>query len=209
MRLLLAVGNKPNKFPRLQVSTISYFSTNVYELPWLHLDIISCVMKFLGHHCIFTFVIFNYLLQPLNKFNKVFARHCFILFVTCHMSLRFEVFKKGFIVFKWHDFGLKLDWVNILYWNLSLWNIDILELRCGFENLTCCFQFVHNFVYLFMHLSCCLLNMYLSITNTMMESTTSTPHFINLNSLFDIKKTMSLNLKLKSLMPHTRHLIFR
>ncbi len=67
MRLSLGVGNKPNKFPRLQVSTISYFSTNAYEVPWLHLNIASCVMKFLGHHCILTFVIFNYLLQPLTS----------------------------------------------------------------------------------------------------------------------------------------------
>jgi len=58
---------------------------------------------------------------------------------------------------------------------------------CGFENVTC-FQSMQNFVYLFMHLSCCLLIMYLSITNTMMESTTSTLHLINLNSLFDIEK---------------------
>jgi hypothetical protein len=82
----------------LQVATISYLSTNAYEVPWLHLDIASCVIKILGHHCIHA--IFDYLLQPLNKFNKKIAHYYLIFVVTCHTVLMFEVFNKGFIVFK-------------------------------------------------------------------------------------------------------------
>jgi hypothetical protein len=48
LRLLLQVGNKPNKFPRLPVATIFHLSMNAYEIPWLHLDIIGYVMNFFG-----------------------------------------------------------------------------------------------------------------------------------------------------------------
>ncbi len=39
-----------------------------------------------------------------------------------------------------------------------------------------------------MHLSCCLLIVCVFTTISMMESTTSTPLFININSLFNIEK---------------------
>ncbi len=72
----------------------------------------------------------------------------------------FEVLNKGFgsachllfIVFKCHKFGTKLFEVNCTYQDLSLQNIDLLELRCGFKSLLLFLSFlvVHLF-YLFVN----------------------------------------------------------
>jgi len=84
--------------PKVPIATISHLSMNAYAVPWLHLNIIGCVMKFFGPSL--HSYLCDYLLQSLNKFNKVFVRHSLIFLVTCHMVLRFEIFNKGFIVFK-------------------------------------------------------------------------------------------------------------
>ncbi len=57
----------------------SHLSMNTFKVPWLHLEVASCVLKkvnaflciqcLLEHHCILTFVGFDYLLQHLNGFQ--------------------------------------------------------------------------------------------------------------------------------------------
>jgi hypothetical protein len=69
----------PPKMSHLRV----YTPTNIYGVPWLHLDKLQIMSwMFLGHHCIFTFVIFDYLLQPLNEFNKVFVNRSLNFFLS-------------------------------------------------------------------------------------------------------------------------------
>jgi hypothetical protein len=163
--------------------------TNIYGVPQLHLNKLQIVLwNVLGHHCIFTFVIFA---TTFERVQQSFVHHCFIFFVTCHMILKF-VFNNGFLFFKWHNFGPKFSQISLLCQYLSLQSIDLLELRCGFESITCCFPSVHNFVYLFMHLGCCLLIVCVCVcvftTISMMEWTISTPLLININSLFNIEE---------------------
>jgi hypothetical protein len=87
---------------------------NIYGVPWLHLDKLQIVSwNFLGHHCIFTFMIFDYLLQPLNKFNKVFVHHCFIF--LSH-AIRF--------------WGLKFSTRDLLFSNDTILDRNLVTLVC-------------------------------------------------------------------------------
>jgi hypothetical protein len=73
----------------LQVATIPYLSTNAYEVPWLHLDIANCVIKFLGHHCIHTFVIFLLLVATFEQVQQSF--YSLLSHFCCHMPHGFKV----------------------------------------------------------------------------------------------------------------------
>ncbi len=91
------------------------------------------------------------MLQPLNEF-KMFCSSLFCFF-GC-MLHGFEVLNKGFggachllfIVFKCHKFGTKLFDVNFTYQDLSLQNVDLLELRCEFKSVSCFFFLFWLFV---------------------------------------------------------------
>lgn len=119
-----------------------------------------------------------------------------IVFYFGCMPHGFEVSNKGFggvchllIVFKCYKFGTKLFEINFTRQDLSLQNVDILELRCGFKSVSCCF-------FLFW-LLVCLLIMCLCATNSTIESTTTTPPFINLSFLFDIKENSEFPFHIK------------
>lgn len=99
------------------------------------------------------------MLQPLNDF-KMFCSSLSCFF-GC-MLHGFEVLNKGFggachllfIVFKCHKFGTKLFDVNFTYQDLSLQNVDLLELRYEFKSVSCFFFLFWLFVcfiYLFVN----------------------------------------------------------
>lgn len=69
-----------------------------------------------------------------------------------------------------------------------LQNIHHFELKCKFEIVTCCYQCVLLFQF-FVHYSCCSLIMCLCVTNSTMESTTTTPLFITWILCLILKKT--------------------
>ncbi len=119
--------------------------------------------------------------------HQFLVHHCFV-FLGC-MPHGFEVLNKGFgghllfIVFKCHNFGTKLFELNFTYQDLSLQNVDLLELRCGFKSVFCYFFLFWLFVCLI-----CFLIMCLCATNSTIKSTITTPPFINPSFLLDIKE---------------------
>jgi hypothetical protein len=75
--------------PKVPVATISHLSMNAYAVPWLHLNIIGCVMKFFGpslHSYLCDFLLLATIFEQVQQSFCSSFSHFF-----CHMPHGFEV----------------------------------------------------------------------------------------------------------------------
>jgi hypothetical protein len=68
---------------------MSHLSMNAYEVPWLHLDIIGCVMKFFGPSLHYYLCHFLLLATIFEQVQQIFCSPLSHFLVKCHMVLRF------------------------------------------------------------------------------------------------------------------------